>query len=119
MLDNLLKLGELGPLTIIALVLLLVIAAAIAIAYLFFFKLFPRMHGEAMQKATLITSAINQNTEEIRTSRRDSETRHDVIIVHLDRIQRKQQEMHNDFLSDEQDVKRSEAPRPQRREAHA
>lgn len=115
MIDKLTKLGEMGAVVILALVLLLAFISAIVLVYLFLFKAVPRMHGEAMQKVTLITGAINQNTEEIRTSRRDSETRHDLIVVHLDRITRKQDAMHNDFLSEEP----SKKPTQQRREQPA
>lgn len=100
MVEQLLKIGELGAVTVLGLSLLVGITIFSLILYLFFFKAFPRMHGEAMATGKEITHAIQSNTEEIRGSRRDSEVRHDVVVSHLTRIMKKQEEMHADFLSD-------------------
>ena len=91
--ETLTKIAEMGPTTVIALVLLVFM---LLVVYLIVF-LFPRCHRQAMDAFANLTQAINASTQEHRQSRHEdrhvAEVRHAEVLTKLEAI-------HKDFLSD-------------------
>lgn len=91
---ELVRLGELGTSTVLALALLI----GLLMVGLFCFRVVPMLHRQAMKAFGDVTTAINTGTEEHRQARKaDSviaEQRHEEIMVTLAEIRR-------DFLSED------------------
>lgn len=92
MFDNLVKLGELGATTILALVLLVGILLVAYFGYYFMFRLLPKLHSEAMAEVRGMRTEVAANLAEQKNDRFIAEQRHEEVMLKL-------QEMHRDFLS--------------------